>query len=196
MENYAILSDEELAVKSKSDKYALEALINRYKKAVLSTARQYFLVGGEEDDLVQEGTIGLYNAITTFNGVSAFSNYAFTCIKSSIISTVRKSTRGKSRALNYYVPIYAEDGDDKNPIVKGEISDPEEEYINLETASEFIERIKAALSKYEYGILTLYLQGYSYAEIAKEKSANVKSVDNAVQRIRKKIAKVRTDGRN
>lgn len=195
-EEYKDLSDERLAVLAKSDGVALETLIERYKMAVKSTARQYFLVGGEEDDLIQEGTIGLFRAITTFDGVSVFKSYAFRCIKSGIISVVRRATSGKSKPLNYYVPIYAGEDDDKNSFIKGEIVDPEEEYINSETAKEFMERVKSVLSEYEYEILKMYLDGYTYTDIAEFKSKNVKSVDNAVQRIRKKIAKVKTDGRN
>ena len=105
MEKYTELSDERLAVLAKTDGLALEALIGRYKKAVRSTARQYFLSGGEEDDLIQEGTIGLFKAITSYDGTSVFKNYAFTCIRSGIISAVRKSTSDKNKPLLYYVPI-------------------------------------------------------------------------------------------
>lgn len=193
MEKYTALSDEELAVLARTDEGALEFLLEKYKQAVKSTARQYFLVGGDEEDLIQEGTIGLFKAINSYDGKSPFKNYAFTCIKSVIISGIRKSTSNKHKPLNFYVPIYAGE-DDKNPMVKGEISDPEEEYINSETAAEFLGEIKASLSEYEFRILELYLQGYSYADVAEEIGSNVKSVDNAVQRIRKKITKVRTDG--
>lgn len=188
------MSDEELAVLSRTDECAAEALTDRFKKAVKSIARQYFLAGGEEDDLIQEGTLGLFKAITTYDGVSAFRNYALKCIRSSIISTVRKSTSDKSKALNGYIPIYAGEDDDKTPFIKDGVIDPEEEYINVEAAREFMERVKQALSGYEYGILTMYLEGYSYSDIAAEVKKNVKSVDNAVQRIRKKIAKVKSSG--
>jgi len=130
MIDYTAYSDEELAELSRSDDKALESLIKRYKQAVISVARQYFLAGGEDEDLVQEGTIGLFKAITTYNGKTAFKNYAFACIKSRIISSVRKSTSNKNKPLNYYLPIYADDENDKNPILKLDVSDPEEEYIN------------------------------------------------------------------
>ena len=194
MEDYRKISDEELAVISRADECAAEALMTRYKKAVKSIARQYFLAGGEEDDLIQEGTLGLFKAITTYDGVSAFKNYALKCIRSSIISTVRKSTSDKSKALNGYIPIYAGEDDDKTPFIKDGVIDPEEEYINVEAAREFMANVKQALSGYEYNILTTYLEGYSYADIAARVKKNVKSVDNAVQRIRKKIAKVKTSG--
>jgi len=194
MEDYRKISDEELAVISRADECAAEALMTRYKKAVKSIARQYFLAGGEEDDLIQEGTLGLFKAITTYDGVSAFKNYALKCIRSSIISTVRKSTSDKSKALNGYIPIYAGEDDDKTPFIKDGVIDPEEEYINVEAAREFMANVKQALSGYEYDILTTYLEGYSYADIAARVKKNVKSVDNAVQRIRKKIAKVKTSG--
>lgn len=194
MEDYRKISDEELAVISRADECAAEALMTRYKKAVKSIARQYFLAGGEEDDLIQEGTLGLFKAITTYDCVSAFKNYALKCIRSSIISTVRKSTSDKSKALNGYIPIYAGEDDDKTPFIKDGVIDPEEEYINVEAAREFMANVKQALSGYEYDILTTYLEGYSYADIAARVKKNVKSVDNAVQRIRKKIAKVKTSG--
>ena len=193
-EDYALLTDEELAVKAKSDGSAFEKISERYKKAVKSCARKYFLVGGEEDDLIQEGTIGLFKAITTYDGVTSFKAYALLCIKSGIISAVRKSTSNKNKALNYYIPIYIDDDGDKTSYIKGEISDPEEEYVNSEVAKEFMASVKKALSSYEYEILRLYLYGYSYDEIAKSQGKEVKSVDNAVQRIRKKIAKVKSGG--
>lgn len=191
MDKYIELSDEKLAVLAKADNAAMETLLERYKKAVKSTARQYFLADGEEDDLIQEGTIGLFKAINTYDGVSSFKNYAFTCIKSGIISAVRKSTSDKNKPLLYYVPIGAEGDEDKSSIIKDEAIDPEEEYINSEAEKEFIDRIKMTLSEYEFDILTLYLSGYSYSDIAKKQGKKVKSVDNAVQRIRKKIAQVR-----
>ena len=197
MKDYRNMSDEELAILSRTDECAAEMLMERYKKTVKSIARQYFLAGGDSDDLIQEGTLGLFRAITTYNGVSAFKNYAFTCIKSSIISTVRKFTSDKSKALNYYVPLYADDESkdgDKTPIIKGEVIDPEEEYINTESEKELMSRVKGALSGYEYDILTMYLDGYSYTDIAEKQNKNVKSVDNAVQRIRKKITKVKESG--
>lgn len=194
MKEYRDFTDEELAIRARNDSVALETLMERYKKAVRSIARQYFLAGGGED-LIQEGTVGLFRAITTFDGVSAFKNYAFKCIRSGIISTVRKSTGNKNKALNYYVPICIGEDDDRTQFIKDKVVDPEEEYINSEAAKEFMERVKKALSGYEYDILTLYLDGYSYSDIADKKKKNVKSVDNAVQRIRKKIAKVKTDGR-
>lgn len=194
MKDYGHLSDEKLAVMSRADECAMETLMERYKKAIKSIARQYFLAGGEEDDLIQEGTVGLFKAITTYDGESPFKNYAFRCIRSSIISTVRKSTSDKSKALNYYVPIYVGEDDDKTPFIKDGVIDPEEEYINTEAAREFMERVKKTLSSYEYEILIMYLEGYSYSDIADKRNKNVKSVDNAVQRIRKKIAKERSGG--
>ena len=194
MIDYTAYSDEELAELSRSDDKALESLIKRYKQAVISVARQYFLAGGEDEDLVQEGTIGLFKAITTYNGKTAFKNYAFACIKSRIISSVRKSTSNKNKPLNYYLPIYADDENDKNPILKLDVSDPEEEYINEESALEFMAKIKTVLSDYEYEILQEYCHGYSYSEIAERKNITAKSVDNAVQRIKKKIAEIKHDG--
>ncbi|MBQ6922701.1 MAG: sigma-70 family RNA polymerase sigma factor [Clostridia bacterium] len=194
MRDYGKYSDEELAALSRSDENALECLIKRYKKAVISVVRQYFLVGGEEDDLVQEGTIGLVKAINTYNGKSSFKSYAFTCIKSGIISSVRSYTSVKNKPMSYYVSINADEENDKNPILKLDVSDPEEEYINEESVKEFIAEIKSALSEYEYDILQKYMQGYSYGEIAVDKKTTAKSVDNAIQRIKKKIVKLKNEG--
>lgn len=195
MTDYSVFTDEKLAELSRSDGNALESLIKRYKKAVISVARRYYLSGGEKDDLVQEGTIGLFKAITTFDkDRSDFKNYAFTCIKSSIISSVRRSTSNKNKPLNNYLSISADDDNDKNPVVKGEIPDPAEELINAEAAAEFYKDVKSVLSEYEYVVLEKYLQGFSYQAIAKELGTTAKSVDNAFQRTRKKIAKLKIDG--
>ena len=96
--------------------------------------------------------------------------------------------------MSYYVSINADEENDKNPILKLDVSDPEEEYINEESVKEFIAEIKSALSEYEYDILQKYMQGYSYGEIAVDKKTTAKSVDNAIQRIKKKIVKLKNEG--
>lgn len=187
--NYFALADEELVKLSDKDTVALDAILLRYKKAVIKIARQYYVIGGEKEDLIQEGTLGLFKAVKNYNGKFPFKNYAFTCIKNSIITAVKKDNKLSNRPLNFYVSLSGEDGEDidKNVAVRSQADSPEEEYINYEREAELKADIKNALSDFENEILSLYLAGFSYADIAKKQNKTVKSVDNAVQRIRKKI---------
>lgn len=193
--NYSIMSDEELLSACKDGKdekekeEALGVLLMRYKHTVNMVARAYFLSGGDTDDLLQEGMIGVFKAISTYNGKSSFKNYAYKCIKTNILSAVKKSGRLKNKPLYNYVSLSSEEGDDedKNAFLSDDSFDPEEKYINAEAEKELKARIKRELSELEYTILNFYLAGYSYREIAEKTDKSVKSVDNAVQRIRKKI---------
>lgn len=191
------LSDEELAVMAKAEtarsEAALEELLKRYKSAVNSIARGYFLSGGDTDDLLQEGMIGVFKAIASYNGAGAFKPYAYKCIKTGILSAIKKSNRDKNKPLNNFISLSAESGDDadKNELMRGEEINPEEAYINMEAEKELIAEIESALSELEYRVLSLYLQGFSYDDIAKRTGKNVKSVDNTVQRIRNKLNRVK-----
>lgn len=193
---YDNLTDEELvnlARSNEKDTVALEKIINKYKHAVNSVARSYFLNSGDSDDLIQEGMIGLFKAINTYDGSkSSFSNYVYLCIKSSIISAIKKSNAFKNVPLNNYVSIYGlnEDADDKNSAISDLSFDPEETFINRETANELKVCIKNVLSSLEFKILVLYLEGYTYAEIGERVNKPLKSIDNAIQRIRKKIVNI------
>ena len=167
------LSDEELAVMAKAEtarsEAALEELLKRYKSAVNSIARGYFLSGGDTDDLLQEGMMGVFK------------------------SAIKKSNRDKNKPLNNFISLSSESGDDadKNELMRGEEINPEEAYINMEAEKELIAEIESALSELEYRVLSLYLQGFSYDDIAKRTGKNVKSVDNTVQRIRNKLNRVK-----
>ena len=191
------LEDETLAVMAKAEneesEAALEELLKRYKSAVNSIARGYFLSGGDTDDLLQEGMIGVFKAIASYNGAAAFKPYAYKCIKTGILSAIKKSNRNKNKPLNNFISLSAELGDDadKRELMRGEEIDPEEAYINKEAEKELIAEIKSALSELEYRVLLLYLQGFSYDDIAARTKKNVKSVDNTVQRIRKKIDRIK-----
>ncbi len=189
--DYSAMSDEELLAACKNGKEneeALGVLLMRYKHTVNMVARAYFLSGGDTDDLLQEGMIGVFKAISTYNGKSSFKNYAYKCIKTTILSAVKKSGRLKNKPLYNYISLSSEEGDDdKNAFLSDDSFDPEEKYINDEAEKELKARIKESLSELEYKILNLYLAGYSYREIAEKTDKSVKSVDNAVQRIRKKI---------
>ena len=189
---YANLTDEELVLLAKTDEVALERLIERFKPMINAQARSYFLYSGDIDDLVQEGMIGVFKAITSFNGSISFKSYAFTCIKNNIITAVKKSNTLKNQPLNNYLSLSGNDGDDadKTLLISDKKSDPEKNYIEMEDEKELKRKIKETLSAFENEILILYLQGFSYADISKRTGKKEKSIDNAVQRIRKKLTKL------
>ena len=184
------LSDEELVLLAqKKDSSASEELFLRYKYTVSSVAHSYFLTGGDSEDLVQEGMFAVFSAINSFNGKTNFKNYVYTCIKNRIFTVIKMSKRQKNQPLNNYVSLsgWSDNDNDKTEIIIDSDFGPEERYINKETEKEFINTIKNTLSEYEFEILRLYLKGYSYSEIGNKLSKQKKSIDNALQRIRKKI---------
>lgn len=184
------LSDEELALLvQKNDSEACEELLNRYKQHVVSWVRAYFLTCGDSEDLVQESMVAVFSAINSFNGKSKFKTYAKTCVKNRIFSVIKNSKRLKNQPLDNYISLsgWADNDSDKTEIIIDTAFGPEEKFINSETEKELIYIIRRNLSDYEYRILFLYLHGYSYSEIEEKLSKSRKSVDNALQRIRKKI---------
>ena len=190
--HYEELNDDRLVEMGKSgDSDAIDCLIQRYRQMILAIARSYFLAGGDTEDLIQEGMLGVFRAIITYkSGKSTFKSYAYVCIKTAILSLIKKSTRDKNKPLNGYISLsgYLDNDADKSEISGAELFDPEREYINKEAELELKLKINNLLSKYENKILGLYLQGYSYDEIAKKTNKETKSIDNALQRIRKKIS--------
>ncbi len=189
MNNYRNLSDEELVFLSKKgDGVATEELIYRYKNAVKSKARNFFLAGGDTEDLLQEGMIGLYYAIKSYNGESTFKNFAFLCIKRQLINAIKRAACDKHRPLNEYETLTGESGYEfKLPSQ----ASPEEIFIWDEDLNFLSSRIKDELSSLEFVILEEYLKGKSYSEIAKKTGKEIKSVDNAIQRIRKKVMMIK-----
>ena len=187
------LSDEELVslAKEKNDQ-ATDVLISRFTKIVNAITRKYFLIGADETDLSQEGLIAMLKAIYTYNGESAFKNYVYVCVKNRIFSLIKSSKSLKNSPLNNYISLSGDlDNDvDKNPLAMNNSIGPEEDYINRESETEFRKRISTALSSYENSVLTYYLDGLSYATIAKKTGKTEKSIDNALQRIRRKVLNV------
>ena len=184
------LSDEELALLVQQNNYeACEEILNRYKQHVVSWVRAYFLTCGDSEDLVQEGMVAVFAAISSFNGKTKFKTYAKTCVKNRIFSVIRTSKRLKNQPLDNYISLsgWADNDSDKTEIIIDTAFGPEEEFIHNETEKELVSVIRRALSDYEYRILFLYLNGYSYTEIEEKLGKSRKSVDNALQRIRKKI---------
>ncbi len=194
--NFEIRTDEDIVMEAKNgDTIALEYLINKYKNFVKAKARSYFLIGADREDIIQEGMIGLYKAIRDFRDdkLSSFRAFAELCITRQIITAIKTATRQKHIPLNSYVslnkPIYDEDSDRTLlDILSGtKITDPEELMINREEYNDIEYKMGEILSELEWKVLTLYLEGKSYQEIAIDLQRHVKSIDNALQRVKRKL---------
>lgn len=195
---YSDLYDEEIVDLVRSgDSDALEYLINKYKNFVRAKARSYFLIGADREDIVQEGMIGLYKSIRDFRGdkLSSFKAFAELCITRQIITAIKTATRQKHIPLNSYVsldkPIYDEDSDRTllDIICSTRVTDPEELLINREEYDDIEDKMSEILSDLEQQVLMLYLDGRSYQEIAVDLRRHVKSIDNALQRVKRKLEK-------
>lgn len=174
---------------------ALEYLIHKYRNFVRAKARSYFLIGADREDIVQEGMIGLYKAIRDFKGdkLASFKAFAELCITRQIITAIKTATRQKHIPLNSYVsldkPIYDENSDRTllDVISGSRASDPEELIINQEEFVGLEDKMSEILSDLERKVLMLYLDGRSYQEIAVDLHRHVKSIDNALQRVKRKL---------
>ncbi|CAM5196381.1 RNA polymerase sigma-30 (SigH) subunit OS=Ureibacillus acetophenoni OX=614649 GN=SAMN05877842_10591 PE=4 SV=1 [Ureibacillus acetophenoni] len=174
---------------------ALDYLITKFRLFVKAKARSYFLIGADKEDIVQEGMIGLYKAIRDFKGdkLSSFRAFAELCITRQIITAIKTATRQKHIPLNSYVsldkPIYDEESDRTllDVITGSESEDPEHLMIHREEYSNLEEKIGEILSELEQQVLALYLDGQSYNEISEELNRHVKSIDNALQRVKRKL---------
>jgi RNA polymerase sporulation-specific sigma factor len=174
---------------------AQEFLINKYRNFVRAKARSYFLIGADREDIIQEGMIGLYKAIRDFRSdkLSSFRAFAELCITRQIITAIKTATRQKHIPLNSYVslnkPIYDEDSDRTllDVISGSKITDPEELIISREEFGDIEEKMGEILSELEWKVLMAYLDGKSYQEIAADLRRHVKSIDNALQRVKRKL---------
>lgn len=196
MTNYEALSDEELLTRQRAgDARAEDALYARYKQIVRSKARTYFLIGADREDIIQEGMIGLYKAILDyqFDRQASFRSFAELCISRQIISAIKRATRKKHIPLNTYISFHhpASDGDNERPLIdvltSTRITDPEEVLLGRENYAAVADSIEHSLSRLEHSALGLYLYGYSYQQIADALQISAKSVDNAIQRVKKKL---------
>jgi RNA polymerase sporulation-specific sigma factor len=194
--SYQELPDEDLVESAKGgDDHATEYLIGKYRNFVRVKAKAYFLIGADREDIIQEGMIGLYKAIRDFRAdkLSSFRAFAELCITRQIITAIKTATRQKHIPLNSYIslnkPIYDEDSDRTllDVISSIKVSDPEELVINQEASATMRERIRKNLSELECKVLTAYLEGKSYQEMANELNRHVKSIDNALQRVKRKL---------
>lgn len=194
--HYEMMLDEEIVQQAKEGNCkAAEYLINKYKNFVRAKARSYFLIGADREDIVQEGMIGLYKAIRDFrqDKLSSFRAFAELCITRQIITAIKTATRQKHIPLNSYVslnkPLYDEESDRTLlDILSGSrVTDPEELIISREEFVNIESKIGEILSDLEWEVLMSYLQGKSYQEIACDLDRHVKSIDNALQRVKRKL---------
>jgi len=174
------------------DPVAEEALVSEYSRLVRACARPYFLAGGDGEDLIQEGMLGLLSAIRTFDPSKGakFSTYAEFCVRRRIYSAIRSASGYKHTPLNSYISLESQQLDESNTQNVYFLRDPEDFVIARERVGEVEKLLYGALSRFESGVLELYLKGTSYKDISVRLNKPVKSVDNAVQRIRKKLSKV------
>lgn len=194
--DFEFLSDEDIVESVRlGDSEALEYLIHKYRSFVRAKARSYFLIGADREDIIQEGMIGLYKSIRDFKGdkLSSFKAFAELCITRQIITAIKTATRQKHIPLNSYVsldkPIYDEDSDRTllDVICGSQVCDPEELIINQEEFSGLEDKMSEILSDLERKVLMLYLDGRSYQEISVDLKRHVKSIDNALQRVKRKL---------
>jgi RNA polymerase sporulation-specific sigma factor len=193
MLDYTALSDNELLrMASENDRFAVETLAERYLRLVRMCARPLFLAGGDSEDLIQEGMFGLLSAIRQFSldmGTS-FHTFAEHCIRMRLLSAIKSASRLKHIPLNDGISLEQlsdDSGADLSAFPVGFLRNPEELVLARESKEELDAAFSRCLSRFEIKVLDLYLEGLSYREIAQRLSKDAKSVDNAVQRIRRKL---------
>ncbi len=195
------LSDEEIvALAQNDDDDALTYLLDKYKNFVRSKARSYFLIGADHEDIVQEGMIGLFKAIRDFKPtrLSSFRAFAELCVKRQIITAIKTATRQKHFPLNSYVslnkPLYDEESDRTLlDVIEGRVTNPEDLFISQEELEHIQKEIDTTLSPLEQQVLAAFLDGKSYQEIAQMLHRHAKSIDNALQRVKRKLTKMLED---
>lgn len=194
--DYAELTDDELIVMSQAgDETALETVLVRYKPLVYKKSQPYYLAGGDSDDVVQEGLIGLYKAVISFDKSKFpfFNVFAGVCIERRIMSAVKKASRMKHNPLNTYVSLSGDDEESSVGVlctpgaVGATTENPENILIEKERVSGLEGIISDTLSQFEMRVLLSHLNGRTYKETAKHLNRDVKAIDNAMQRIKKKL---------
>ena len=202
--NDGMTDEEVVALCHGGDSRAVEYLLNRYKNFVRSKARSYFLIGADHEDIVQEGMIGLYKAIRDYRAdkQASFRAFAELCVTRQIITAIKTATRQKHIPLNSYVslnkPLYDDESDRTllDVIIEGKTSSPEDLLISQENLQTINLRIGEVLSDLEQDVLAAYLDGKSYQEIAKMLGRHSKSIDNALQRVKRKLEKFLSEHAN
>lgn len=193
--NYKEMSDEGLVDIAKSgDKNALEYLINKYKELVSMKVSKYFIIGAEKEDIVQEGLIGLYKAVKSYSPdkQNSFKTFANMCIERQLITAIKSSNRQKHMPLNSYLSLNASayENDEESSLFDTYNAHQIEDPLDTITKQEYYKSVEIAidksLSSFEKQVLNRYMKGESYVQIAEKLDTPVKSIDNAIQRIRKK----------
>ena len=182
---------------SKGDKIALEYIIKKYKNFVKAKAKSYFLIGADKEDIIQEGMIGLYKAVRDFDAskTNSFKGFADICITRQIITAIKTATRQKHIPLNSYIslnkPVYDEESERTllDIIATSIVTDPEELIISKEELKHIESKMNELLSDLELQVVEYYLNGKSYQYIADKLKRYVKSIDNALQRVKRKLEK-------
>lgn len=203
-EKYKNMSDETLIneVKSFQNETALDCLMERYKDIVNMKANKFFMIGSEREDIIQEGYIGLYKAVKSYDmeKQNSFKTFATLCIERQLITAVKNSNRQKHMPLNSSVSLNAEVYDNEGNTTIIEVLDnnkTSEDPLDIITKQEYYKlvekNINESLSDFEMKVLRLYKNGESYANIAEKLETKVKSVDTAIQRIRKKANKIKNN---
>ncbi len=200
VDKYNEMTDEQIIIEIQNgDKQALSYLMNKYKELVNMKVSKYFMVGAEKEDIVQEGLIGLFKAIKTYKREknSSFKSFANMCIERQLITAIKSSNRQKHIPLNSYLSLNGSAYDNEeengmeliNTIDNKMVEDPLETVMKKEYYEQIETSMEKSLSVFEKQVLDGYVKGYSYVTIAKQLDSPVKSVDNAIQRIRKKAIK-------
>ncbi len=196
--SYCLMSDEKIIeLTRKGDEEALEFILSKYKPLVKSKSRAYFLIGADTEDIIQEGMIGLYKAVRDFNSDkhASFRAFADLCVNRQIITAIKAATRQKHQPLNNYISLNkpAFDDDSQETFmdnIKGtDFTNPETMFIGREAKESIEAHLDKSLSTFENTVLTLYLDNKSYSEISKQTGKPEKSIDNALQRVKKKLEK-------
>lgn len=199
---YMEMCDEEIVeLAQEGNRYATEFLVDKYKNFVRAKARSYFLIGADKEDIIQEGMIGLFKAIRDYklDKLTSFRAFAELCITRQIITAIKTATRQKHIPLNSYVslnkPIYDEESDRTlmDVLSTAKITNPEEIVISREEFIFIEKKMGEILSSLEWKVLMAYLEGKSYQEISVELKRHVKSIDNALQRVKRKLEKYLED---
>lgn len=201
MNKFDKMTDEQLIVElRKGDREVTDYLMNKYKTMVKKKARAMFLLGGENDDLIQEGMIGMIKAVRDYDESfgNSFASFADMCVSRQMYSAIESSKRKKHIPLNSYISIYEESettqSGKKVPLIDviepSQENNPETLYFGKEYTEAFIENLKESLSSMEEHVLYLHLMGTDYRKIAELLNKSPKSIDNAIQRIRKKAEKM------
>ena len=202
-QNYSAMSDDELiSLIKQDDKFALDFIIEKYKKLVNMKVGKYFMIGAEKEDIIQEGMIGLFKAIQSFNPdkQNSFKTFANMCIERQLITAIKTSNRQKNMPLNSYLSLNtaAYEDDENTSVLDIFDSHTMEDPLDTITKKEYYQRVENAIDKslsdFEKQVLSRFVKGESYVTIAEKLNTPVKSVDNAIQRIRKKAIKNIVDG--